>query len=142
MHPPDFEIVDRTGHALPVLVVRGRIGLAEAWTLEGRLLSLFERTNLLVLDLSAVDEVSGGLVGAVLRTRRHIAFSGGALALVVSGPPVSTIISTSVLQGLVDVAPDVPAAIALLEDRVASGGAITHRSPGTNRRFGNGDRLA
>lgn len=141
MHSPDFEIVDRTCQSLPVLVVRGRIGLAEAWTLEGRLLSLFERTSVLVLDLSAVDEVSGGLVGAVLRTRRHIAFSGGTLALVVSGPPVSTIISTSVLQGLVDVAPDVPTAIALLEDRLPSG-AITHRRSGSDRRFGKGDRLA
>src|SRR4051812_2927625 len=90
VHPADFTIEERTSGGMPVVMVRGRIGLAEAWTLEGRLLAAFARTDRLVVDLSAVDEVSGGLVGVLLRVRRHIAPDHGRLALVVGGPPVST----------------------------------------------------
>jgi anti-anti-sigma factor len=117
MDTPDFAIVERTDRDVPVLAVRGRIGLAEAWALEGRLLSLLERSDRVIVDLSGVDEVSGGLVGVLLRMRRNTASSGATFALVVTGPPVSTVIATSVLHALVDVAPDVDGAYALLTAR-------------------------
>src|SRR4051812_9653640 len=104
MHAVDFTIDERMSQDPAVVVVRGRIGLAEAWTLEKRLLAAFDRTDRLVVDLSWGGGVSGGLVGVLLRTRRHIATSRGQLALVVTGPPVSTIVSTTVLDELVDVA--------------------------------------
>jgi hypothetical protein len=104
------------GPRTQVVVASGSVGLSEARRLEaGVLEGLRTGRTFVVLDLAAVTTVRPGLLGVLLRVRRGVTGIGGRLALVVSGPPVSELVATSLLRRLIDVAPDRDRALALLD---------------------------
>ena len=101
-----------------VIAVDGTILMAEARTLESQVIAgIRSGRTLVVLDLTGVSHTGPGLLGALLRVRRGVTRVAGQLALVVDGPPVSELVSMSLLARLVHVTADRESALALVHDR-------------------------
>lgn len=106
------------GRDTQVAVAGGAIALQEARDLErGIIAGIGNGRTRVVLDLADVTEVGPGLLGVLLRVRRGVTRVDGALALVVSGPPVSELVETTLLGSLIEVAGDRAQALALVSRR-------------------------
>ena len=107
--------VSAAGPGTQIVAAGGGIAIAEARQLERSVLDGISagRTRV-VLDLREVTAVGPGLLGALLRIRRGVTQVGGGLALVVSGPPVSELVETTLLARLIDVAGDPGRAVELV----------------------------
>jgi anti-anti-sigma factor len=112
------EVPAGVGARTQVVALGGTVAMTEARTLESQVLDGIRagRTRV-VIDLTGVDAMGPGLLGALLRIRRGVTRVGGRLALVVDGPPVSELVATSLLSRLVPVAADRDHALALVHDR-------------------------
>jgi anti-anti-sigma factor len=104
------------GPRTQVATAGGSVALYEARELERGVLAgiLYGRTRV-VLDLHDVSDVGPGLLGVLLRIRRGVTRVDGRLAMVVSGPPVSDLVRTTVLAALIDIAEDRDGALALVD---------------------------
>ena len=92
------------GSDIQVVAAGGAIALAEARELErGVLAGIGRGRTRVVLDLTAVTDVGPGLLGVLLRVRRGVTRLDGRVALVVSGPPVSDLVATTLLGRLIEV---------------------------------------
>jgi len=88
-----------------VAAAGGAVALQEARDLErGVVAGIARGRTRVVIDLTAVTEVGPGLLGVLLRVRRGVTRVEGALALVVSGPPVSELVAAKLLSRLIEVA--------------------------------------
>ena len=106
------------GRDTQVAAAGGAIALQEARDLErGVIAGIGNGRTRVVLDLADVTEVGPGLLGVLLRVRRGVTRVDGALALVVSGPPVSELVETTLLGSLIEVAGDRAQALALVGRR-------------------------
>lgn len=106
------------GRDTQVAAAGGAIALQEARDLErGIIAGIGNGRTRVVLDLADVTEVGPGLLGVLLRVRRGVTRVDGALALVVSGPPVSELVETTLLGSLIEVAGDRAQALALVGRR-------------------------
>jgi anti-anti-sigma factor len=103
------------GRDLQIVAAGGAVALYEARRLEREVVDGISagRTRV-VLDLCDVTAVGPGLLGALLRIRRGVTRVDGRLALVVSGPPVSELVATTLLAKLIDVAVDRSEAVGLV----------------------------
>jgi len=103
------------GSDTQIAAAGGALGLLEARELErGIVAGIARGRTRVVLDLVEVTEVGPGLLGVLLRMRRGVTRIEGALALVVGGPPVSDLVDTTLLGGLIQVAGDRAQALALV----------------------------
>jgi anti-anti-sigma regulatory factor len=103
------------GSDTQIAAAGGAVGLLEARELErGIVAGIARGRTRVVLDLVDVTEVGPGLLGVLLRMRRGVTRIEGALALVVAGPPVSDLVETTLLGGLIQVAGDRAQALALV----------------------------
>jgi anti-anti-sigma regulatory factor len=101
-----------------VAAASGAVALHEARDLErGVIAGIGHGRTRVVVDLTDVTEVGPGLLGVLLRVRRGVMRVDGALALVVSGPPVSELVDTTLLGSLIEVAGDRAEALALVARR-------------------------
>jgi hypothetical protein len=101
-----------------VAAAGGAVALHEARDLErGVIAGIGHGRTRVVVDLTDVTEVGPGLLGVLLRVRRGVMRVDGALALVVSGPPVSELVDTTLLGSLIEVAGDRAEALALVARR-------------------------
>lgn len=106
------------GRDTQVAAAGGAIALQEARDLErGIIAGIGNGRTRVVVDLADVTEVGPGLLGVLLRVRRGVTRVDGALALVVSGPPVSELVETTLLGSLIEVAGDRAQALALVGRR-------------------------
>jgi anti-anti-sigma factor len=102
------------GDDTQVAAAGGAVALQEARDLErGVIAGIGRGRTRVVVDLTDVTEVGPGLLGVLLRVRRGVTRVDGALALVVSGPPVSQLVDTTLLSRLIEVAGDRAQALAL-----------------------------
>jgi anti-anti-sigma factor len=93
----------------------GVVELYEAREIErGVIAGIAQGRTRVVLDLVDVTVAGPGLLGVLLRVRRGVTRVGGTLALVVAGPPVSDLVETTLLGGLVQVVGDRAQALALV----------------------------
>jgi anti-anti-sigma factor len=115
----DFTLVSGAADAMTQLVIAGgAIGLPEARRLEAAVVDgLRQRRMAVVIDLTSVTTIGPGLLGVLLRIRRGVSSVGGRLALVVTGPPVTALVETTLLGRLIDVAPEREQAMALVSAR-------------------------
>jgi hypothetical protein len=98
-----------------IIAVGGAIALTEARALETRVIQgISAGRTLVVLDLTRVAATGPGLLGVLLRIRRGVTGVHGRLALVVDGPPVSELVSTSLLGRLIDVTAERADALAVV----------------------------
>jgi len=98
-----------------IVAVGGAVALYEARELERCVVAgIAQGRTRVVLDLVDVTEVGPGLLGVLLRVRRGVTRIEGALALVVVGPPVSDLVATTLLGGLIQVTGDRAQALALV----------------------------
>jgi len=98
-----------------IVAAGGAIALHEARELERVVVAgIAQGRTRVVLDLVDVTEVGPGLLGVLLRVRRGVTRIAGALARVVSGPPVSDLVETTLLGGLIQVAGDRAQALVLV----------------------------
>ena len=113
---PDFTLVlGAAGSDTQIATAGGAVALHEARELErGVVAGIGRGRTRVVLDLTGVTEVGPGLLGVLLRVRRGVTRVDGALALVVSGPPVSELVEATLLGKLIQVAEDVEQALALV----------------------------
>lgn len=103
------------GSDTQIVAAGGAVALYEARELERSVVAgIAQGRTRVVLDLAAVTEVGPGLLGVLLRVRRGVTRIEGALALVVAGPPVSELVATTLLGGLIQVAGDRAQALALV----------------------------
>jgi len=103
------------GRDTQIVAVSGAVALYEARELERCVVAgIAQGRTRVVLDLTDVTEVGPGLLGVLLRVRRGVTRIEGALALVVAGPPVSDLVATTLLGGLIQVAGDPTQALALV----------------------------
>ena len=103
------------GSDTQVAAATGAVALYEARELERCVVArIAQGRTRVVLDLVDVTEVGPGLLGVLLRVRRGVTRVEGALALVVAGPPVSDLVATTLLGGLIQVAGDRERALALV----------------------------
>ena len=112
----DFTLVlSAIGRDTQIATAGGAIALYEARELErGVIAGIGGGRTRVVLDLTGVTDVGPGLLGVLLRVRRGVTRVDGALALVVSGPPVSELVAATLLGRLIEVAGDVEDALALV----------------------------
>ena len=112
----DFTLVLGTaGSHTQIATAGGAIALHEARELErGVVAGIGRGRTRVVLDLTGVTEVGPGLLGVLLRVRRGVTRVDGALALVVSGSPVSELVEATLLGRLIQVAGDVEQALTLV----------------------------
>jgi anti-anti-sigma factor len=115
------------GRDTQIVAAAGVMALLEARELErGVVEGMREGRTRVVLDLRDVTAISAGLLGALLRIRRGVTRVNGRLALVVSGPPVSELVETSLLAVLIDVTDELEDAVELVGgDDVASAPRVT-----------------
>jgi anti-anti-sigma factor len=113
--PPFTLAHTAAGRDTQIVVAGGVVALPDARRLERQVVKGISagRTRV-VLDLSDVTTVGPGLLGALLRIRRGVTRVDGRLALVVSGPPVSELVATTLLARLIDVAVDRSEAVGLV----------------------------
>jgi anti-anti-sigma factor len=103
------------GSDTQVVATAGAVALYEARELERCVVAgIAQGRTRVVIDLVDVTEVGPGLLGVLLRVRRGVTRIEGALALVVAGPPVSDLVATTLLGGLIQVAGDRAQALALV----------------------------
>lgn len=112
----DFTLVlGAAGSDTQIATASGAVALHEARELERGVVDGISRGRTrVVLDLTGVTQVGPGLLGVLLRVRRGVTRVDGALALVVSGPPVSELVATTLLGRLIQVSGDVEQAVALV----------------------------
>jgi anti-anti-sigma factor len=98
-----------------IVAVGGAVGLPEARELERKIITgIGQGRTRVVIDLTDVADVGPGLLGVLLRARRGVSRVGGSLALVVTGPPVSDLVETTLLASLIPIAGDRRGALALV----------------------------
>jgi hypothetical protein len=103
------------GRDTQIVAAGGVVALWEARRLERRVVEgMCAGRTRVVVDLCDVTAVGPGLLGALLRIRRGVTRVDGRLALVVSGPPVSELVATTLLARLIDVAVDRSEAVGLV----------------------------
>ena len=108
-------VLSAAGSDTQIATAGGAIALHEARELErGVVAGIGRGRTRVVLDLTGVTDVGPGLLGVLLRVRRGVTRVDGALALVVSGPPVSELVEATLLGRLIQVAGDVEQALALV----------------------------
>lgn len=101
----------------------GAISLAETRAIEhAALRAAIAGRRTIVLDLTGVTDLGGGVLGGILRLRRGLGAIDGRLVLVVDGPPADVLIRISVIQILVDVVASVDDAAELLSERTEGRG--------------------
>jgi anti-anti-sigma factor len=103
------------GSDTQIAAAGGAIALYEAREIErGVVAGIAHGRTRVVVDLAAVTELGPGLLGVLLRVRRGVTRVGGSLALVIAGPPMSDLVATTLLGGLIQVAGDRAQALALV----------------------------
>jgi anti-anti-sigma factor len=103
------------GSDTQIVAAGGAFALHEARDLERRVVAgIGQGRTRVVLDLVDVTEVGPGLLGVLLRVRRGVTRVEGSLALVVTGPPVSDLVDTTLLGSLIQVAGDREQALTLV----------------------------
>ncbi len=108
-------VLSAAGGGAQIATACGAVALHEARELERSVIAGIVRGRTrVVLDLTGITEVGPGLLGVLLRVRRGATRVDGTLALVVSGPPVSELVTATLLSRLIQVAGDVEQALTLV----------------------------
>ena len=102
------------GAAVAVLTPHGELDLASIASLDSAVRSVLRTAGpqpKLIVDLSDVSLLQPVVLGVLLDARRRCRQAGGAIALVVTAPEVSTTLAETDIAPLFDTAPGLHAAV-------------------------------